>query len=758
MTDPNHPDFDRLTDATRRLENVLSLPSVASVLPSATHTQHVHPSTARMTPEMENDTIRQDDFYSCYTASEKASLEISGYDTRFDGFGSSLVLDEYEDKDSGNDDQQPSTATDNDDLSNIQPRIVKVLDTRSVTPNVASTTESIDSSANKGVPAQVQMTFIQPATAKVQKLDQSAQDMDTNTSGPIESINTAASSSATEIHLPTKQTHTKAPLVTATVAAVTPTPYVTPTPAPVIAATSSGLPDTVHTSSAVSPRPRQQTLSPATSEPPRPISPRAVQVQQAVTPVAAMKAVPEKTNDYFSKFSTGNPGTPTLTNMDRSSGTDSCVTESFTSSSPVNTVLPRTSSIKEGAQAVNPLNQSMQQNTAISKSLTNVQSPVLSRNDTPGSPQKVSNQPAQQSLPSNAPHSGYQAANLQTPLVRTSSHNSTTQQLARANPSPHPPRTHSNRQHSLSNNQIGAPTQVNQQPSSPGLQKQGIARSPMQSPTPSSMDDQQNAVRQVVYSNNQCEVFHWKAQSWYAVEDQCTLQVRLTFGGRSCLAIQLQTSGQMYLNAWIVPSMAVSQPSPTDISISVTMVSQQENYLVHFHHPADASNLLAMLHRMHHESFSQPQVSPLPPPVSVNHHQQQVRSNRTQTTAVELRDETPSVEDVPQTLKPVFQCKCKLFVQSETSKWNPLGSTAMRISQQLPSQKIHVYIEDDKHKLISSIVRSGNVERLTNKRITFLLTDDKDKTSTVHLIQLKDEATGNKVFDYLKTQNAAQGW
>jgi hypothetical protein len=125
---------------------------------------------------------------------------------------------------------------------------------------------------------------------------------------------------------------------------------------------------------------------------------------------------------------------------------------------------------------------------------------------------------------------------------------------------------------------------------------------------------------------------------------------------------------------------------------------------------------------------------------------------------VELRDDTPSVEDVPQTLKPVFQCKCKLFVQSETSKWNQMGSTAMRISQQLPSQKMHIYIEDDKNKLVSSIVRSGNVERLTSKRITFLLTNDKDKSSVVYLIQVKDEQTGNKLYDYLKTQNAAHGW
>jgi hypothetical protein len=28
----------------------------------------------------------------------------------------------------------------------------------------------------------------------------------------------------------------------------------------------------------------------------------------------------------------------------------------------------------------------------------------------------------------------------------------------------------------------------------------------------------------------------------------------------------------------------------------------------------------------------------------------------------------------------------------------------------------------------------------------------------VYLIQVKDEQTGNKLYDYLKTQNAAHGW
>ncbi|CAO3632541.1 unnamed protein product [Cunninghamella blakesleeana] len=331
---------------------------------------------------------------------------------------------------------------------------------------------------------------------------------------------------------------------------------------------------------------------------------------------------------------------------------------------------------------------------------------------------------------------------------------------------PRPPHQHGQPPHPMPSRSAGTsnPMYPQQQQQRPPLPQHGgnfAPRPNLQQPqyqqhprTPPPTDDQQqNGVRQVLFSNNQCEVFHWKAQSWYAVEGQCTVQVRLTFSARSCLAIQLQPSGQLYLNAWILPSMVIGQPSPTDVSITVAMAAQQENYLVHFRHPADASNLLAILQRMHHESMTNVPI----PPIPNNNNNNQSRLMR-QDTAIELKDETPSIEDVPQTLTPVFQCKCKLFVQSETSKWNPMGSVAMKISQQLPSKKFHIEVQDDKNKLISSIVKSGNVETLTSKRITFLLTNDKEKTSMVYLIQLKDEQTGNKVVEYLKSQNAANGW
>ncbi|KAI8082903.1 uncharacterized protein BX664DRAFT_185671 [Halteromyces radiatus] len=727
--DPSRSDFQHLTKATRSLETILSLSqkSVSSksglpVLPPPIRTQpNDTTSLSNKVAKKKKSMIRQEDFFSYYTETGEVSpLESSEDEDDFDGYDSTLQT-KIHDK-----------ATD-DELSTIQPRTVKIVNTTLPDPKIATTTAAAAaaggstasaSAVKKDTSAQVQMTFIQPATAKMDHIDtvsvnkQQQQQQQQQQAVDVKTTSRSDTSNNTS-HV-----------------------------------------DTVR--AALATPPSQRTLSPSPGDSPRPVSPRAVQVQQAVTPVAAMQAVSQKTHDYFSSSPNNITSSAKPLPSPKEQNDTGFFEHSTSSTTPV--TLPRTSSKRGTAQNVDPTARSNQRSNPPAKSM-NSQPPVITRPFAPvqnpgvqptngGQPRPMMNNMYNQAPPPQH-HQGYSHQPI--PLLRSSSHNSTEQQGYGMHSMP--PRMNSNGPHPVPSRSTGTTTSMHHyQQQRPPLPPQQISARPppMHSPTyqqprtPPPTDDQQNGVRQVLYSNNQCEVFHWKDQSWYAVDGQCTLQVRLTYGGRSCLAVQLQPSGQLYLNAWILPSMSLSQPSATDVSVSVTMMARQENYLVHFRHPADASNLFAMLQRMHHESSQSSTPSPT--------HHQKPRMARQDTVAVELRDDTPSVEDVPQTLKPVFQCKCKLFVQSETSKWNPMGSTAMRISQQLPSQKMHIYIEDDKNKLISSIVRSGNVERLTNKRITFLLTNEQDKSSVVYLIQVKDEQTGNKLYDYLKTQNAAQGW
>ncbi|KAG1576191.1 hypothetical protein G6F46_001594 [Rhizopus delemar] len=252
-----------------------------------------------------------------------------------------------------------------------------------------------------------------------------------------------------------------------------------------------------------------------------------------------------------------------------------------------------------------------------------------------------------------------------------------------------------------------------------------------------------NGIKQVIYNNNQCDVFHWNNQTWYAADGQCLLQVRLTHNNRTCMAVELQNKGQLYLNAWILPTTLIRQTSPTDVSLSVFMGTRKENYLVHFHQPQEAATLVGILHQAHREATQQQQAA-------VEAEKEPMED--------ELEEAVEDNVNCPQTLKPVMQCKAKLFVQTETSKWNTFGSVSIRISQQAPSMRMMIQIENDKTKLVSAVVRSGNVEKISSKRISFLLSDESQKTSIVYMIQLREEQTGSKVYEYLRIKNAEYGW
>lgn len=215
---------------------------------------------------------------------------------------------------------------------------------------------------------------------------------------------------------------------------------------------------------------------------------------------------------------------------------------------------------------------------------------------------------------------------------------------------------------------------------------------------------------------------------------------------RACVAVQLQNTGQLYLNAWILPTTVIRQPSPTDVSISVYMGLKKENYLVHFEHPQDANVFSDILRKVHADSAHLEQ-------------QQYQQYQQQQPVAVEEDHEEPvDTVNVPQTLKPVMQCKAKLFIKNETSSWSTFGGVTMRISQQAPSMRMMIQIENDKTKLVSAIVKSGNVEKISSKRISFLLVDEVQKTSIVYMVHLKEDQTGNKIYEYLRTKNAENGW
>ncbi|KAI9260438.1 hypothetical protein EDC94DRAFT_520246 [Helicostylum pulchrum] len=245
-----------------------------------------------------------------------------------------------------------------------------------------------------------------------------------------------------------------------------------------------------------------------------------------------------------------------------------------------------------------------------------------------------------------------------------------------------------------------------------------------------------NTIKNVLYTNSHTKVFHWKDESWYAVEDDCLLEVRQTFSNRSCIAIHLKNSGQFYLNAWVLPDTFITRTTETDLSLSLHIANDQsvlENYLFHCESKSEADKLGSILEQMHQESVKMNMV------ISAT-----------------------STLQLAKTFKLAMQCKCKLYVQSASSKWNSFGSVYLKVSQQYATKKMHVAMESRKGgkttQLVSAMIQSRNVERLGPKRITFLMVDELEKNSVVYMIQVREELTGDKIFEYVKTKNSENGW
>ncbi|KAJ8656980.1 hypothetical protein O0I10_007314 [Lichtheimia ornata] len=356
-----------------------------------------------------------------------------------------------------------------------------------------------------------------------------------------------------------------------------------------------------------------------------------------------------------------------------------------------------------------------------------------------------------------------------TPLPRTSSKHTGGRMPTTTTSSPRMATNIPQRQASLSHSirSVNSPTMTHAQPS-PHNSTSSPSKTSLQidtRSTSSGLDDlasppqspgaYANATKQVLYRHGRCDVFHWKGDTWYAAQGRCGIQVRVTNANRSCISILLLESGQLYLNAWIFPTTMIQLQGDTDVCVSVYMGTQMETYLIHFERRADAVELENVLQYAHRESIkiwgsAEEQQQIAPPPSSL------LRSTSLVDPEAPPPDSKTFREEAPQTLKPLMQCKCKLFAQQEHAAWNSLGSVSLRISLQEPSNKMHIYMENGKTKLVSSVVQSCNVERFGPKRVSFLLTTD--RSSMIYMINLKEERTATKIYEYIKTKNAQNGW
>ncbi|KAI9251951.1 hypothetical protein BY458DRAFT_523439 [Sporodiniella umbellata] len=237
-----------------------------------------------------------------------------------------------------------------------------------------------------------------------------------------------------------------------------------------------------------------------------------------------------------------------------------------------------------------------------------------------------------------------------------------------------------------------------------------------ESTPPSSPDKQLCKIKRVIYQNEKCQVFHWKDESWYAT-NACILQVRETHGQQMCVTVQLKATHEVYMNAWILPSLTVLRISDTDIGLTVKLgEGEEEEYLLHCSSHEETDRLDQLLQQ--------------------------------------------ALDSTEVDLQLAMTCKCKLYLQSSSSKWRSFGAVQMNVSQHLKSKKMHMAIESHKgdktQLLVSAMVQSRNVERLGPKQISFLLTSETE--SRVYMVKIREESTGDKIIEYLKEKNAELGW
>lgn len=244
-----------------------------------------------------------------------------------------------------------------------------------------------------------------------------------------------------------------------------------------------------------------------------------------------------------------------------------------------------------------------------------------------------------------------------------------------------------------------------------------------QSSPPKSPD----TIKQVIHKNDQCQVFHWKDETWHASEESSILEVRQTYSHRPCVTVHMKKTGQMYLNAWISKDMSIQRISETDINLTIQCPSE-EHYLIHCTTQEEADRLDKVLKEMH--------------------------------LLTEEPSRSISQEDLAKSLQSAIECKCKLYLNSSSSKWRSFGSVHLKVSQHSITKKMHLAIESHKGgkttQLVSAMVQSRNVERLGSKQISLLFNNE--KTSVVYMVKVREESMADQIIEYLKDKNAEHGW
>jgi len=96
--------------------------------------------------------------------------------------------------------------------------------------------------------------------------------------------------------------------------------------------------------------------------------------------------------------------------------------------------------------------------------------------------------------------------------------------------------------------------------------------------------------------------------------------------------------------------------------------------------------------------------------------------------------------------------KCKVFLKQQHAQWKSLGTAKLKLYREDPTNVKQLVVEADnkaKSIIISTIVLTDGVERVGKTGVAVELSNKGARTGVVYMIQLRNEAAAQGLFDSL---------
>ncbi|KAK0524606.1 hypothetical protein OC834_005466 [Tilletia horrida] len=103
------------------------------------------------------------------------------------------------------------------------------------------------------------------------------------------------------------------------------------------------------------------------------------------------------------------------------------------------------------------------------------------------------------------------------------------------------------------------------------------------------------------------------------------------------------------------------------------------------------------------------------------------------------------------------QMRCKLFLKQNHAQWKALGNARLKLYHLMPSNERQLVVENDKKRLISTLVLSDGVERVGKVGIAVELSDRGARTGIVYMLQMRSEDSAVGLFGLLLEGSGRSG-